>query len=107
MFKKFVLVGLLACGLMNRGRAAEPIPDSSLTVRKTTDFKVDGEGTASQLVLRAVVQYHRPERPQSAGTRQTTPDARQRSFTRTKAMYFLFDCTDQKRRRRSWRISAH
>lgn len=95
MLKKFVLMGLLACGLMCRGHAAEAIPDSSLTVRKTTDFKVNGEGTASNWGAAQWFNITVQKGPNQPAPGKQLP-TRVKILYSDKGMYFLFDCTDTK-----------
>lgn len=95
MLKKFVLMGLLACGLTYRGHAAEAIPDSSLTVKKTTDFKVNGEGTASNWGAAQWFNITVQKGPNQPAPGKQLP-TRVKILYSDKGMYFLFDCTDTK-----------
>jgi hypothetical protein len=95
MLKKFVLMGLLIGGFMHVGYANTAVPDSSLTVRKTTDFKVDGEGTASNWSAAQWFNITVQKGPNQPAPGKQFP-TRVKIMYSDKGMYFLFDCTDRK-----------
>jgi hypothetical protein len=94
MFKKIIYLCLFTAGTLLH-QAGATVPDSSLVVRKTTDFKVDGEGSAPNWKtadwFNITVQK---------GPNQKTPGhqlpTRVKILYSDKGLYFLFDCVDKK-----------
>ncbi|KAA0991880.1 carbohydrate-binding family 9-like protein [Dyadobacter aurulentus] len=84
----------LLCTL-SRLCAADMIPDSVLIVKKTTDFKVNGEGTASNWAAAKWFDITVQKGPKQATPGKQFPTKAKIMYS-DKGLYFLFDCTDQK-----------
>ena len=95
MLRKTLLLLLLIAGAIYPYCVNATVADSTLIIKKTSDFKVNGEGTAanwnSANWFDITVQN---------GPKQTTPGkqfpTRVKIMYSEKGIYFLFDCTDKK-----------
>jgi len=95
MLRKTLLLLLLIAGAIYPYGANATVADSTLLIKKTSDFKVNGEGTAanwnSANWFDITVQN---------GPKQTVPGkqfpTRVKIMYSEKGIYFLFDCTDKK-----------
>lgn len=95
MLKKCLSFCLLASALLLQSNAKAAPTDSTLVIKKTTDFKVNGEGTSPNWSgaswFDITVQN---------GPRQTKPGkqfpTRAKIMYSDKGIYFLFDCTDKR-----------
>ncbi|WP_138479091.1 carbohydrate-binding family 9-like protein [Dyadobacter bucti] len=96
MFQKLAIrFVLLAAAIVSAQSNAAPVPDSSLVVKKTTDFKVNGEGTASNWAAAKWFDITVQKGPRQASAGKAFPTKVKIMYS-DKGMYFLFDCTDQK-----------
>jgi hypothetical protein len=94
MFKKIFISGfalLLFCSLHNSFAA----PDSTLVIKRTKDFKVNGEGTASSWAAAKWFDITVQKGPKQTAPGKPYP-TRVKILYSDKGIYFLFDCTDQK-----------
>jgi hypothetical protein len=95
MFKKIALLFLMSAGILPPNFASAGRADSTLLVKKTGDFKVNGEGTSPQWNNTAWFNINVQN-----GPKQTTPGkqfaTRVKIMYSEKGIYFLFDCTDKK-----------
>ncbi|TLU99456.1 carbohydrate-binding family 9-like protein [Dyadobacter luticola] len=95
MLKKFALSCLIVAGtLLFHSTFAAPA-DSVLTIKKTTDFKVNGEGTASNWAAAQWLDLTVQKGPGQPGPGKQFPTKVKIMYSE-KGLYFLFDCTDQK-----------
>lgn len=95
MLKKIIPLFMLMTGIFCQSQTCAAAADSTMIVRKTTDFKVDGAGSAknwdSTKWFDLTVQ---------TGPKQTVPGkdfpTKVKILYSDKGVYFLFDCTDKK-----------
>ena len=71
------------------------IPDSTLTIKKTTDFEVNGEGTAAQWSAADWFNLTVQKGPGQPEPGKEFPTRVKVLYSAT-GVYFLYDCTDQK-----------
>jgi len=96
MFNRLIFASILS--LFTRSIVASPslsLPDSTLMIKKTTDFEVNGEGTAAQWATAAwfdLTVQKGPNQP-APGKQFST---RVKILYSPTGVYFLYDCTDQK-----------
>lgn len=109
MLKKFVLLALwagilagpVASGTVAPGAsvsgtiALATVPDSSMVIRKTTDFKVDGEGSAANWATAKAFDITVQKGPNQPAPGKQFP-TKVKILYSDKGLYFLFDCTDTK-----------
>lgn len=94
MLKKILLLFWLAAGLIHP-HAGHAAADSTLVIKKTSDFKVNGEGTASQWNTAGWFDITVQNGPKQTSPGKQFP-TRVKIMYSEKGIYFLFDCTDKK-----------
>ncbi|MCF2487922.1 carbohydrate-binding family 9-like protein [Dyadobacter sp. CY347] len=99
MFKKCVLFSLWAAILISAAATGTythaAIPDSSLVIKKTTDFKIDGQGSAANWSTAKAFDITVQTGPNQAAPGKQFP-TKVKILYSEKGLYFLFDCTDIK-----------
>jgi len=91
MFKKYALfICFSVTLLLENNRVIAINPDSALVVRKTTDFEVNGEGSAKNWSAASWFDITVQKSPDKALT------TRAKILYSEKGVYFLFDCEDKK-----------
>lgn len=95
MLQKIALLFLVMAGIMNSSYAFTGIPDSSLVIKKTTDFQVNGEGTAPNWSAAQWFDITVQKGPNQPAPGKAFPTKVKIMYSE-KGIYFLFDCTDQR-----------
>lgn len=109
MLKRFILLslwagilsgavasGAVASGVVASGAVAQAAnPDSSLVIKKTTDFKIDGEGSAANWATAKAFDITVQKGPNQSAPGKPFP-TKVKILYSDKGIYFLFDCTDKK-----------
>ena len=94
MLKKFIHL-LVWTGFLLGPSAKAGNPDSSLVIRKTTDFKIDGEGSAANWANAKAFDLRVQKGPGQPAPGNRFP-TKVKILYSEKGLYFLFDCTDKK-----------
>jgi hypothetical protein len=95
MFKKIALSCLLLAGMTGQSETFANPADSTLIIRRTTDFKVNGEGTASNWSSAQWLDLTVQKGPNQPAPGKQFP-TKVKILYSEKGIYFLFDCTDKK-----------
>ncbi|WP_031526611.1 carbohydrate-binding family 9-like protein [Dyadobacter crusticola] len=95
MFQKILTAAMLLACVFSRNLAFALVPDSTLTIKKTTDFKVNGEGTARNWSAAEWFDITVQKGPGQKGPGKQFP-TKVKILYSDKGIYFLFDCADQK-----------
>ena len=93
--KKVALLCLLLAGMLKCPVAFAAVPDSLVVIKRTSDFKVDGEGSASNWSAAQWLDITVQKGPRQPKPGKQFP-TRVKIMYSEKGIYFLFDCTDQK-----------
>jgi hypothetical protein len=91
----FLWAGILTGAIAPRAQAHAAIPDSSMVIKKTTDFKVDGQGSAANWATAKAFDITVQKGPNQPAPGKQFP-TKVKILYSEKGMYFLFDCTDKK-----------
>jgi len=95
MLKKCLPLLFLASGIFLTSKVDAAVPDSTLIIKKTNDFKVNGEGTASNWAATNWVDLTVQTGPKQSVPGKAFP-TKVKILYSDKGVYFLFDCTDKK-----------
>ena len=90
-----LIIFLLLVSITGQASSPQDFADSVLTIKKTTDFEVNGEGTASQWSAATwfdLTVQKGPRQPQPGKQYQT----KVKILYSDKGIYFLYSCKDQK-----------
>ncbi|GLU54528.1 carbohydrate-binding family 9-like protein [Dyadobacter frigoris] len=95
MLEKIALLFLLTAGVFYQNPVNAGTADSTLTVKKTSDFKVNGEGSAANWSAAGWFDITVQKGPNQPVPGKQFP-TRVKILYSDKGIYFLFDCTDKK-----------
>ena len=95
MLKKFAFLFLLLTGIPGLNALPATAQDSTLIIKKTSDFKVDGEGSSKNWATTNWFDLHVQTGPKQSVPGKAFPTKVKMLYS-DKGVYFLFDCTDKK-----------
>jgi hypothetical protein len=95
MLKISALRLLLLAGIFSHTFLSAAVPDSSLVIKKTKDFKVNGEGSAPEWAAAKWFDITVQKGPNQPAPGKAFPTKVKIMYSE-KGLYFLFDCTDKK-----------
>lgn len=95
MLQKIALLFILTAGIFYQNSVIAGSGDSTLIIKKTSDFKVNGEGSAANWASASWFDITVQNGPKQTKPGKQFPTKAKIMYSE-KGIYFLFDCTDKR-----------